>query len=276
MIFTRKNCLLLLVTASFFVGAFQASASVATVLPGFGDLDRWGVFTLGNGPSPDWMKNDSLVDGDVGVAGNGDITMTDNARINGNLYYRSNGTLKMSGSATIIGARFHNMDSVLDNAAKQARAASNQAAALRPTSQLRDINLSGSQNITLTGGPGQTVVLSLKSFRMTANSTLTLQGTATTNFIINVGKQFSLAGNARIILTGGVQWNNVLFNVRSDNAGVQLSGNSVFQGILMANQATALIRDNATVNGSVIANKVFLRDHAHVIHPPTMSATPAP
>jgi cytoskeletal protein CcmA (bactofilin family) len=271
MISTRKNCLLLLVAASFFVGAFPASANLAQVLPAYGNLDRWSALSLGTmGSSPDLFSGNSSIQGDVGVAGNGNITMRDNAVINGDLYYRSNGTLRLSGNATITGARFHNQNYLLDNAVNQAQAASDEAADMQPTSSLQDINLSGTQNLTLTGGPGQTVVLSLRNFQMSGNSTLTLQGTANTTFIINVGKNFSLANNARIILSG-VQWNDVLFNVRGSGSTVKLSGNSILQGVLMANRRTVQLRDQASVSGSIIASRILLRDGAHVTHPPTTS-----
>src|SRR6185295_15549545 len=97
-----------------------------------------------------------------------------------------------------------------------------------------NINLRGWHSTTVTGAPGETVVLSLRDFQLAGHSTFTLQGTATTTFIINVSGQFSLLKNARIVLSGGVQWNDVLFNVRGSGT-VSISGDASLQGILMAN-----------------------------------------
>src|SRR4029077_7098972 len=88
----------------------------------------------------------------------------------------------------------------------------------------------------------------------------TLEGTATTTFVVNVTKRFSLTDNARIVLAGGVQWSNVLFNIRGRNGAVSLSGSSSFAGILMANLRTIRLADQAGVAGDLIGNKgVFQR-----------------
>src|SRR5436305_15141271 len=113
------------------------------------------------------------------------------------------------------------------------------------------------QSATAAGAPGETVVLQLGNFQLAGNSTFTLQGSATTTFIINIGKSFSLSDNAQIILAGGVQWNNVLFNVHRRNGLASLSGNSVFQGILLANGRTVHLNDQASVAGQVIASRVM-------------------
>src|SRR4029077_2299986 len=46
------------------------------------------------------------------------------------------------------------------------------------------IILGGTQNVSIPGAPGQTVTLNLRNFVLADQSTFTLQGTATTSFII--------------------------------------------------------------------------------------------
>jgi hypothetical protein len=130
--------------------------------------------------------------------------------------------------------------------------------------------LLGDEAITITGAPGETVVLSLKNFILRDNSSFTLQGSATTTFVINVSKKFSLSGNSHIDLAG-VQWDQVLFNVVGTGQRVSLGGSSIFNGILMANDRTIKLKGDATVSGEIIANRLKLRGSSRVLHPPIVS-----
>ena len=128
-----------------------------------------------------------------------------------------------------------------------------------------------SQNyMTVIGAPGETVVLSLKNFCLRGGSSLTLEGTATTTFVINVNKKFSLSGNSHIDLAG-LQWNQVLFNVVGKGQRVSLSGNSILQGILMANERRVELNGHSTVSGEIIANRLKLRGSSRVLHPAVVS-----
>jgi hypothetical protein len=79
-----------------------------------------------------------------------------------------------------------------------------------------------------------------------------------------------LKGNAHIDLAG-LQWNQVLFNVVGAGRKVSLGGNSIFNGILMANNRTIELKGDATVSGEIIANRLKLRGSASVLHPSGVS-----
>jgi hypothetical protein len=140
-----------------------------------------------------------------------------------------------------------------------------------PATSDTTINLDDRQSILIQGAPGETVTLKLKNFRMRENATLTLQGTTTTSFVINVTNQFSLTGNAKIVLSGGVQWNSVFFNVLGQGDPVRLSKQSSLSGILEASQRTVKLRGHATVLGEVIARKVLLSGASQITQPPVLS-----
>ncbi len=252
------------------LGRFHASAEIGQVIP-MGDLERWAAFSLGSEGSGNRLSDNTFVQGDFGAAGNGNITMTDDSTINGDVYYRSNGTLAVAPTATISGSRFSNQNSLLDNGVSEAMAASDAAAAFQSTRPFTEINGEGTQNIVLSGAPGETVVLNLRKFQLNGDSTLTLQGSANTTYIINVKNQFSLGGNARIVLAGGLDWNDVLFNVRGKGPEVRLSGASRFEGILMANRRTVRLRDQAIVRGEVLGARLVFQGTSQVIHPPVIS-----
>jgi cytoskeletal protein CcmA (bactofilin family) len=258
------------------LAAGRASAALGDTLPELGDLQRWSVFTLGVLTTQDELFGHAFIQGDVGVAGGGDIALRDHATIQGDLYYRSNGTLTLDPHAQITGAQIHDQDDFLDNEAAAAMATSRHAASLQSNAfGPNDLQLTGKRNFTLSGAPGDTVVLKLGNFTLSGNSSFTLQGTASTTFIINVTKQFALSGNSKIVLSGGVQWNNVLFNISGRDSGVTLGANSSFSGILMANRRTVQLSGGATVTGEVIANrfifKAGLNGESTITHPPIVS-----
>jgi hypothetical protein len=99
-----------------------------------------------------------------------------------------------------------------------------------------------------------------------------LSGDVTNNFIINVSNQFSLSGSSKIVLSGGVTWDNVLFNVHGTGSDVTLSGQSSMAGILMATKRTVNISGTVSVGqhggpfGEVVGNKVVLSSGAQIVH----------
>ena len=252
------------------LAAVQAKADVSEVIPEIGDLERWTVFSLGDGNNFSRAFAHALIDGDLGLAGNGDFLMAGHAIVNGDIYDRSNGTVVTLDQAVINGSIFHDQDALLDNGVNEAPAASAHALSLTPNRPNTSVKLLDHNNITITGAPGETVVLSLKNFILRENSSFTLQGTATSTFVINVRKKFSLKGNSHIDLAG-LQWNQVLFNVAGTGQKVSLGGNSIFNGILMANNRTIKLKGDATVSGEIIGNTLKLRGSSHVRHPPIVS-----
>ena len=262
--------LLPVVTSLFLFGAAPVNADVSQAIPEIADLERWTAFSLGDGNNFSRALRHAFIEGDLGLAGNGNFLMDGYATVNGDVYDRSNGTILTFQYAFITGSIFDNQDALLDNGVNEALAASAHAFSLTPNRPNTSIKLLGNEAITMAGAPGETVVLSLKNFILRDNSSFTLQGTATTTFIINVSKKFSLSGNSHIELVG-LQWNQVLFNVVGTGRKVSLGGDSIFNGILMANDRTVKLRGDATVSGEIIANRLKLRGSSQVLHPPIVS-----
>lgn len=141
----------------------------------------------------------------------------------------------------------------------------------RVANQPPSINLRRYQSATVTGAPGETVTLDLTNFAMSGHSTLTLQGTATTTLIINVARQFSLSGNAKIVLSGGIDWDNVFFNVLGNGRTVSVRGNARLEGVLTASDRTVRMRGHAIVYGRVIAERILITGAAQILTPPVSS-----
>src|SRR5690349_14297260 len=168
-----------IVAGLFLLSVSHAKADVAQAIPEIGDLERWAAFSLGAGNNFSRALGDALIDGDLGLAGNGKFLMGNRAIVNGDVYYRSNGAVLTLNHAVITGSIFNNQNALLDNVVNEALAASAYAAGLTPNRSNTSINLNGHDNVTITGAPGETVVLDLKNFKLRGDSSFTLQGTAT-------------------------------------------------------------------------------------------------
>jgi hypothetical protein len=265
-----KKSILPIVANFILLGVGHANAEVADAIPELGDLERWTAFSLGRGYHPSQAFGHGFIDGDLGLAGTGTFLMGNHATFDGDIYCRSNGWVFAIDHGVISGSIFPNQDALLDNDVTEALGASDYAFSLTPNRPNASVKLRGHHNITITGAPGETVVLSLKNFILKGDSSFTLQGTATTTFIINVRKKFSLKGNSHIDLVG-LQWNQVLFNVVGTGRKVSLGGNSIFDGILMANNRSIELKGGATVTGEIIANRFKLRGSSSVLHPSIVS-----
>ena len=269
----------LFAAASLFLGTAGIRADISQAVPEFGDLERWAAFSLGGGiidtDTIDSFAGTTDIYGDVGVAGDGNITLSGSATIHGDLYYRTNGTLTLRGNAAITGARHHDAvsDSMLDNGVNEANTASAHAASFTSSFAYSGLmNITSSMTLTAQHDrPGNSTVLNLNSIVLGNQSTLTLSGTATDVFILNVSNQFSLTSQSKIVLTGGLTWNDVLFNIKGSGSEVTLDGQSTVNGIIMANKRTVNLSGGSTVSGQVIANKIKMSGSSRIIRPPITS-----
>ena len=269
----------LFAAASLFLTAADIRADITAAVPAFGDLRRWAAFSLGGGITEtdviDQFTGTTDIYGDVGVAGDGNISLSGSATIHGDLYWHTPGTLKLSGNAQITGARHHDAgsDLILDNGVNEANTASAHAASFTSSFAYSGLmNITSSMTLTAQHDrPGNSTVLNLNSIVLGNQSTLTLSGTATDVFILNVSNQFSLTSQSKIVLTGGLTWNDVLFNIKGSGSEVTLDGQSTVNGIIMANKRTVNLSGGSTVSGQVIANKIKMSGSSRIIRPPITS-----
>jgi hypothetical protein len=124
------------------------------------------------------------------------------------------------------------------------------------------------QDLTLTES-GDTV-LNLRSLVINGG-TLTLEGTAGTAIIINVKKNFSLDNGASIVLSGGLQATDIVFNVLGRGRPVTISAWSSATGTINALQRGVQITDGSSVVGVVNAKRVRLASGGTIVPPPVVS-----
>ena len=260
---------------------------------------HWAIFTLGGnvtitdptpylpGSVPPGQALDPYystagsadVYGNVGISGSGRLSMT-NSYINGFVDQNSSPTNVFAGNGGnpyFLGSITHD-SAYLQQAYNDAIAASAVAKALTATSgtvSTAVITSAKSQaDLGITGSlAGNTYVLNLTDLILQGTSAvLTLNGTATTNYVINVNRYMSLAGGAKINLAGGITPQNVLYNVNQNTInGVQydvtLSGGSEARGIILATTRAVKLTGDSKVFGEVIAKSVSLSGSSNVINP---------
>src|SRR6266576_892653 len=182
-----------------------------------GDFHKFTALTSGDlNDTNNTLTGASLIQGNVGIGGKGNFSMSAGT-VNGDIYINNFGKFTKSGPAQHTGSVFTNQDFVLNNALDGARYLSNQAAIDTNTGSytvtqgsFNGMTENGNKDVTLTGSGH--IVLTLQDFVMTGG-TFTLSGTAMTSYIINVNRNFSLSGNAKIELGGQLTASHVLFNI---------------------------------------------------------------
>jgi choice-of-anchor A domain-containing protein len=259
----------------------RADGALATGVSG-----NWRAFALSGGKDALVMDGTSLIFGDAAVSGAdyGDtdddddnthnkgsgmlrtFKLSGDAVITGKLAYDTRTSGKVTGNATVQGGYQSNWptDSQLINEANMAKAQALYYCGLSNTGFSSLDKIKTSSSLTLSGTSGLNV-LNLSELSLSGNAILTLAGTMTSQFVINVDKKFSLAGNSQIALSGGVDPLNVIFNYKGDKA--TMSGNTSLNGVLMAVDGKFEASGNAMVQGQVIAGKIKLTGNAKIVSP---------
>ena len=265
----------LLASCAFFAASHQASATnpydlsqcgVGPAAPG--QFSNLALFTLnqGNGDT-NLLSGNAQIQGAVAVAGSGKITLNNFTQIHGNLSYKTNGTLTKAATASITGTIYKNSntDSLLNAGVSVANSASSFVDGLNASNGYpTTINSNSSLSLTSTG----LAVLKLTDFKLSNNATLTLNGSSSSYFLINVKKDFSLS-NANVKLAGGITWDHVLVNIRGSGV-TSMTGTSEFNGILLAPGRNLTMADNSKLLGAAIVNTVNMSGNS-IIRCPNVS-----
>lgn len=257
---------------------------------------NWAIFTTGGnvtitdstpytpGNSNEYTAGSYDVIGNVGISGSGRLSMS-NSYIDGTVTEATVGQSANNVTTGNGGNPYYRGTLGFDSAyisqgVTDAINASSAAAALTPTNTAPG----GTAVITtakdevsalgITGGgqAGQTYVVNLNDLILQGTgAVLTLHGTATTNYVINISRYMSLAGGAKIQLSGGLQAQNVLYNVLSNSTqyDVTLSGGSEARGIILATTRAVKETGDSKIYGEVIAKSVSLSGASNVINPLT-------
>ena len=178
----------------------------------------------------------------VGIGPNSSLNASDGV-ISGTLFVDPTATNINQGNLHVLGGV---VTTSLSGAVSDLLSLSSTSAALTPTQTFGDIT--GNQTITGNGGKN---VISVSSIQLNGSSTLTLSGTSSDTFVVNVSGKLALTGTSSIQLNG-VAPNNVLFNVTGSGQDVAFTGKSQGNGLFLApNRAVSVT--GATIDGGIYA-----------------------
>jgi choice-of-anchor A domain-containing protein len=208
------------------------------------------------------IQNHSEVDGNVGVAPNGNLAVgiPYSHIYGGQAFVDTSGSVYGSGQIPNGVVQNSATNTLLNNAVQSALLASSDAAGMVATiPSVTNIN-NPTSPVTITGVSGINVV-DLSNLVLSSNTnSLTLTAPSSGYFVINVTGNMALSGGADIRLAGGIGEYNVLYNVTGTGSAVTfvdptqtLSTNAY--GIVLAPTRDITI-DGAVVNGEVISGNL--------------------
>ncbi len=220
-----------------------------------------------NGAQDIALNGPGQTQGNVGVS-SGTLSLNGSAgpEVNGNVYLAAGATISTGNGTQVTGAVFTNLN--LSRANTDATNAAATFAALTPTSNLGAIT----GTTTVTGSAGINVI-DISNLNLGNGQTLTLNGPAGAQFVINDTGGLTL-NSGHINVSGGVTATDVVINVEGTGSQLQTSGGlnneSVINAILLAPHRSIGFAPGL-INGELIAGgqSIHLVSGASVITPPT-------
>jgi hypothetical protein len=216
--------------------------ALSTGAPSLGTAAQFAVLGLKNTQISSLI---STVKGSVGISQGGTFLNTAWGSVSGSVTEYANkeyvGSGKVGGTVSVNPTLLTQVDS-------DALAASSQAAALTATQTFGTIN----RPTTITGNGGLNVI----AIKGDINNGLTLKGTASDVFVVNVSGDAALHGKATLGLSGGVTPDHVLYNFTGNRGRVDIDTSAGVSGTLLAPHESVSL--GATLNGEVIAGGNFL------------------
>jgi hypothetical protein len=238
-----------------------------------GSAINYGV--LGLQGNANIYDSNAVVNGNVGISQGGTITNGRGATITGSVYEYSN--LQLNGYCTPGNCPHQNFGTIdgtpavevspttLSTNDSDVASALSEIAALTPTETISGNVTSGT---TITGDGGLNVIDLNGSVNLN-NSNLTLTGTSSDYFVVEITGGLDLSGSAGLLLGGGVTANHVIYDFTdtgsANTCGTNLIGssrvnyqictstNSMIYGTLIAPQLSFLMEGSVT--GEVIGGQ---------------------
>jgi hypothetical protein len=232
--FTIKSFRTLTVASlGFLLGLSSLESSFAAINLGSAGPSNWTALEIGNGSVTVDTFNvagTSAIWGNTGVSSPDHLAMSGGSLIYGNLYLGNTATTSFSGGSGVAPgySTFTNQDTLLNAATNDALAAAAFYGSQPGTSL-------GAVTTSMTLSPG---VYYLTSLVLGGSSTLTLNGSG--DFVFNISGALNLQGSSQVILTGGADPANVLFNITGTTL-AQTGGGAILRGIILAPNADVTV-----------------------------------
>ena len=220
-----------------------------------GTAGNFAVLGVGNSlgiSAPIVTNNGATINGNEGIGFNGRIDNLVPSVINGNVVQFAPG--QVFGAGTITGSVTTD-PTTMNQAFIDAIVASSAAAGLAPT---QTFTLTGTP-LTITGNGGINVI----QLNGNITNSITLVGTPTDFFVLNVNGGLTLTGSQALSVVG-VPVQNVLYNFTSAGLNLTSQLSNTVQGTLLANNNSFIGFANA--NGAIISGRTITLTPGAVIN----------
>ena len=137
--------------------------------------------------------------------------------------------------------------------AQAGAAASSTAAALAPTHASMDLAPATDSNVLHIVGNGGLNVIQVSNIDLQGSNSLTLTGGANDTFVFNVSGRFRVGGSFALNLEGGIKPGSVLFNVIGDGQDVLVTGSSSLRGTILAPRRSVTLEGSSLLQGAIVA-----------------------
>ena len=207
--------------------SFDTTGTAAAGIITLGSASNYAVLGLTNAKI---INSLVTINGNEGVAQGGKISNNAPSKINGNVYeYSSN---QYSGPGKLSGSVITN-SSLLNQNVADALNASAVAKSLTPDFTLGSVTTSKTLTATAATRLDGVTVVNINGNIQLNNGSLTLSGTATDVFVVNVTGNASFVGTGGLNLAGGLTANHVLYNFTGSSGTIQSHVGNVFYGTLL-------------------------------------------
>jgi choice-of-anchor A domain-containing protein len=245
----------------------------------------WGVLglggascnsTCGSASTSVTVQAQSAVNGNIGVAPDGNLTFDTTSHGYGTADVDTGGTVSNGGQVSGGVTQNSSANSLLNTASEAALKAYTDASGMTATIT-NETNINNpSSPITITGGSGINVVNLSNLVIQSSSDGLILSAPSNGYFVINVSGNFTISNGASITVAGGLSAYDVLYNVTGSGGTVTFNGsnqNTVVDGIVLTAYNDIEV-NGSLVNGEVIAGggSIYVENDGDV----TGQATSAP
>ena len=213
----------------------------------------WSILETSNGTVT--ISGTSVVNGSVGVNSGGKLTMSGSAAVQGQAYLYTGDSKSLGSSTSIQGGlkQDSGANAVITAAVSEAATAYNNFTALTKNLGPTSINLSGTGTATYTGGAGQNVMV-LSALQLSNSAILYLKAPASASFVIRVSGTFTLSGQGKVVLQGGLTADKVTY-VNTGTSTVTVGNSSIIQGNILSPNGAISLSGAATYNGTLVGGK---------------------
>jgi len=265
---TSTKSHLSLLTLIFLMGLFSPVARAQLI--SLGQAANFAGLEMGTGTNGFTISSgNTRITGNVGVAANGNLNDSGGAQITGTIDAGAGASVVISGGSAASGGTVQPY-AQMAQAISDAGTAASFYAGLTPTQTISTLN---NNTGTITVGSGVSVFDVTGSLSLSAQN-LTLAGNSNSTLVFDIhGGNNSMQGTSSIILNG-ISADQVLFNLIGTGVQFITGGNSVTEGIFLAENGAISISGGTHVSDFIAGGSLTFQSGPTITQATTLTPVP--